>query len=109
MAAVPAPTRPGPPVSPRTSAPVWLLVVLLAAVPVAVPGAAYAAPPQPCNLPATQVMTAEPWAQKRLAFQRVWPLTRGAGVTVGVVDTGVDARHPMLAGAVDAGIDVVNR
>src|SRR5262249_6528195 len=83
-------------------------VLLAAAVPVAVPVAARAAPQQ-CNLPATQVIGAEPWAQKRLAFQRVWPLTRGAGVTVGVVDTGVDARHPMLTGQVGTGLDITTQ
>lgn len=47
-----------------------------------------------------------PWAQKRLDFQRVWPITTGAGQIVAVVDTGVDAGHPQLRGAVDSGSDV---
>jgi len=34
---------------------------------------------------------ATPWAQQALGFTRAWPLTRGAGVTVAVVDSGVDA------------------
>lgn len=38
----------------------------------------------------------EPWAQRRLGFTSVWPLTRGRGVTVAVVDSGVDAKHPQL-------------
>jgi type VII secretion-associated serine protease mycosin len=34
---------------------------------------------------------ATPWAQQALGFTRAWSLTRGAGVTVAVVDSGVDA------------------
>ncbi|MEU5883518.1 S8 family serine peptidase [Spirillospora sp. NPDC047279] len=42
----------------------------------------------------------ESWAQKRLAFTQVWPLTRGKGVTVAVVDSGAEEDHPMLAGRI---------
>jgi len=51
---------------------------------------------------------AEPWAQRRLDFQRAWPLTEGAGVTVAVVDTGVSGQQPFLRGAVLRGVDVKN-
>jgi membrane-anchored mycosin MYCP len=53
------------------------------------------APAQPVGALQTQ-----PWAQQRLDYQRVWSLTRGAGVTVAVVDSGVDANHPQLTGHV---------
>lgn len=42
----------------------------------------------------------------RLDLDRSWLFTSGEGVTVGVVDTGVDAGHPKLSGAVDAGSTV---
>ncbi|BCJ33255.1 hypothetical protein Athai_07580 [Actinocatenispora thailandica] len=43
------------------------------------------------------------WAQLALDPQSVWPFTTGAGVLVGVVDTGVDASNAQLAGHVSTG------
>ncbi|MGI5325932.1 S8 family serine peptidase [Actinomadura nitritigenes] len=57
--------------------------------------------PVTCDLPrGYRGAIKEPWAQKRLAFQRVWGLTQGQGVKVAVVDSGVDAGHTMLQGRV---------
>jgi membrane-anchored mycosin MYCP len=61
-----------------------------------------------CQLPATTQITARPWAQQRLDPERVWPITDGVGVTVAVIDTGVDGAQPFLSGHVLPGIDVVN-
>lgn len=43
----------------------------------------------------------------RLGLDRAWELSRGAGVLVAVVDSGVDYRHPKLARATVAGIQLV--
>jgi membrane-anchored mycosin MYCP len=44
-----------------------------------------------------------PWAQTRLDFERVWPLTRGQGVTVAVLDSGVNAQNAQLTKVQDGG------
>lgn len=42
------------------------------------------------------------WPQERLNFTDVWQHTRGKGVKVAVVDSGVDSGHPQLRGHVKA-------
>ena len=49
------------------------------------------------------------WGLQLLDLPHVWEAAnRGAIVPVAVLDTGIDAGHPDLAGVVGAGIDIVN-
>ncbi|GAA1419697.1 S8 family serine peptidase [Catellatospora coxensis] len=81
------------------------MVVALAVagtLPVTAPAAA-----AECVGPARTVVPELPWAQQWLQPQRIWPLTQGAGVTVAVVDSGVDGQVRQLRGRVEAGLDVL--
>ena len=66
------------------------------------PGPRPGCPPQP-GVPAP---AGEPWAQQALRFSAVWDRTRGSGVTVAVVDSGVDA-NPQFGDRVIPGPDLV--
>ncbi|MEU7042740.1 S8 family serine peptidase [Streptomyces varsoviensis] len=62
---------------------------------------------QKCTPASKKSSSQLPWAQGFLDLERAWQLTRGAGVTVAVVDTGADTEHvPALTGQVKAGPDV---
>lgn len=90
------------------AAPVALLVTLLAltapAPVTAAPAPACATPPAPAR-PVASV----PWPQQRYAPERLTALATGAGVTVAVVDSGVDPQHAQLRGQVLDGTDFLDR
>ncbi|MGW1229100.1 type VII secretion-associated serine protease mycosin [Streptomyces sp. NPDC002530] len=79
------------------------------------PQAAYAAAePGPhldgggeCAFPMREQFAGRPWPLQRILLDALWKDTRGEGVRVAVVDTGVDTANPQLTAAVDrsAGID----
>ncbi|KWX00548.1 hypothetical protein TH66_14940 [Carbonactinospora thermoautotrophica] len=48
------------------------------------------------------------WALQKLHAQEAWKHTQGQGVTVGLLDSGVDASHPDLKSAVLSGRDFVS-
>ena len=92
-----------------------VLAACVAALMLAAP-AVQAAPRAPAGLPGPRpgcppqhgiaAPAGEPWAQQALRFSAVWYRTRGGGVTVAVVDSGVDA-NPQFGDRVISGPDLV--
>ncbi|GAB2877276.1 type VII secretion-associated serine protease mycosin [Streptomyces mayteni] len=73
-------------------------------------GTVLAAPLLPGAAPAARadsIRDQQQWALDAVNAPEAWESTRGDGITVAVLDTGVDADHPDLVGAVGDGVDLV--
>ncbi|MFF5176665.1 type VII secretion-associated serine protease mycosin [Micromonospora sp. NPDC000316] len=76
--------------------------------PAAADAAAREVPACASPLAPVRPVAARPWPQQRYDTARLAPLTSGDGVTVAVVDSGVDRVHAQLAGRVLAGTDLLD-
>ncbi|MFJ3902633.1 type VII secretion-associated serine protease mycosin [Streptomyces sp. NPDC090025] len=69
--------------------------------------AAFAVLPAATTPAYADTIRARQWGLDALHTSRAWQTTKGEGITVAVLDTGVDAGHPDLAGSVLTGTDLV--
>ncbi|MDB1089719.1 type VII secretion-associated serine protease mycosin [Streptomyces sp. ACA25] len=67
------------------------------------PGALARADEGRCTFPADPIEE-RPWSLQRVLLDRLWQDTRGEGVLVAVIDSGVDTVNPQLTDAVDPGL-----
>lgn len=86
------------------------VVCLALAVAILAPGPVAAAVDPACEQPPAQtpVIREVPWAQDLYdPAEKIWPFSTGIGITVAVIDSGVDGRHPQLRDRVLPGYDFV--
>lgn len=55
-----------------------------------------------CTFPMKKQIEGIPWSLQRVLLDELWQDTKGEGIRVAVIDTGVDDVNPQLKGAVDA-------
>lgn len=66
------------------------------------PGAAALDGSGECTFPMKEQFEGRPWSLQRVLLDELWQDTKGRGVRVAVIDTGVDDANPQLRTAVDA-------
>lgn len=55
-----------------------------------------------------QTKAVENWGIKKIQADEAWKITKGAGVKVAFLDTGVSLNHPDLRGGIKGGINILN-
>ncbi|MFE2247291.1 type VII secretion-associated serine protease mycosin [Streptomyces lavendulae] len=106
--------RPSVPQTPRAVLAGTALALVAACGAGAAPGVRSAPPPSSpyalrlagageCTFPMKKQIADRPWALQRLMLDALWARTKGKGVRVAVIDTGVDRANPQLSGALDPG------
>jgi len=69
---------------------------------------ALSVPARPALAQVADPLLARQWGLHQVRAPEAWAVTRGAGAVVAVVDSGVDAGHPDLAGRLVPGFDFLN-
>lgn len=49
-----------------------------------------------------------PWGVTKVKAPEVWETTEGAGIKVGILDTGIDGKHPDLRGQIKGGVNTID-
>ncbi|MER6442485.1 type VII secretion-associated serine protease mycosin [Streptomyces sp. NPDC001185] len=94
--------------SPRAAALVAVTLIACTAAPGLAPAAAADSSTDQCTFP-NKMYAGRPWALQRVLLDELWSRSKGKGVRVAVIDTGVDVHNPQLTHAVDtsAGVNLL--
>ncbi|MFG2480290.1 type VII secretion-associated serine protease mycosin [Streptomyces fagopyri] len=87
--------------SPRAAALVAATLIACTAAAALAPAAAADSSTDQCAFP-NKMYAGRPWALQRVLLDELWSQSKGEGVRVAVIDTGVDVRNEQLTHAVDA-------